>query len=192
MINQAFAASTIATRALRIVLITLKHQPYHQQPGSQRGPMVSIPSAFSDGTYGSISIHHTVSRDFPMEPPGTHLWQACKPPAVFCSERGITSELGKGNSKSCSSRRPHRISVNNVIVPLRWTNIESVDCFVRSSFVEHYLSKQLEKHLLSQPIVRGRRDIGWMVSVQIFEIGTVKHALLSAMEASDMRQRKDG
>ena len=66
-------------------------QPEHQRPGSQCGRMVSIPSAFSDGTYGSISIHHTVSRDFPMEPPGTHLWQACKPPAVFCSERGIAS-----------------------------------------------------------------------------------------------------
>ena len=81
----------------------------------------------------------------------------------------VPSELGKGNSKFCSSRRPHRISVNNLIVPFRWTNIESVGCFLRSSFVEHYLSKQLEKHLLAQPIVRGRRDIGWMVSVQVFE-----------------------
>jgi hypothetical protein len=50
-----------------------------------------IPSAFSDGIYVSISIYHVVYRDSPTDVPGTHLWQACNPPAVLCSVRGIAA-----------------------------------------------------------------------------------------------------
>jgi hypothetical protein len=68
-----------------------RHRPQYQQPGSRCGRMVWIPSASSDGTYASISIYHDMRREIPMDTPSTHLWQACKAPAVLCSARGIAS-----------------------------------------------------------------------------------------------------
>jgi hypothetical protein len=79
------------------------------------------------------------------------------------------------------------MSINFLIVSSGRTDIESVDCFLRSSFLEHYFAKQMEKHLLAQPVVCGRRAFGWLIPIQIFEIRAVKHALLQAVETLGMR-----
>jgi hypothetical protein len=79
------------------------------------------------------------------------------------------------------------MSVDIFVMSFSWTDIEIIDCVLRSGFVEHYLSKQVEKHLFSQPIVCGRRMVGRMVTIEVFEIRAVKHALLSAVEVLDTR-----